>query len=100
MKFGFNIQVFEQASELREVGAGIGLGPNAVKVLRALGLEQKVRGLAFEAERFEGRDWMTGEILFRTPMKGASLERYGAAHYKSTAPSCSISLAPLPATPR
>jgi salicylate hydroxylase len=29
-KFGFDVHVFEQARELREVGAGVGVGPNAV----------------------------------------------------------------------
>ena len=44
---GFERHVFEQASELREVGAGITLSRNATKVLRALGLEEelKTRGL-------------------------------------------------------
>src|SRR5215210_4248970 len=82
IKFGFDVRVFEQAPELREVGAGLGVGPNAVKVLRALGLEQALSARAFEAEQFEGRDWKTGEVLFQTSMRGISKERYGAGHYQ------------------
>jgi salicylate hydroxylase len=81
-KFGVDVHVFEQAQQLREVGAGIGVGPNAVKVLRALGLEEELNRRAFQAERFEGRDWTTGQVLFQTPMKGVSQARYGAGHYQ------------------
>jgi 2-polyprenyl-6-methoxyphenol hydroxylase-like FAD-dependent oxidoreductase len=37
---GFQVEVFERASELREIGAGIGLSPNAMRVLGPLGLTQ------------------------------------------------------------
>src|SRR3977135_2307348 len=40
---GFEVQVYERAAELGEVGAGLQLGPNAVKVLRALGIEERRR---------------------------------------------------------
>jgi 2-polyprenyl-6-methoxyphenol hydroxylase-like FAD-dependent oxidoreductase len=39
---GFGVEVFERAVELREVGAGIGLGANAIRVLEHLGLMQRV----------------------------------------------------------
>ena len=45
---GIEVVVYERAPQLGEVGAGIQLGPNAVKVLRALGLEQALRPLASE----------------------------------------------------
>jgi len=35
---GLDAQVFEQASELREIGAGLSVWPNATNVLRAFGL--------------------------------------------------------------
>jgi salicylate hydroxylase len=38
-KFGFEPEIYERAPQLGEVGAGLQLGPNAVKVLGALGLE-------------------------------------------------------------
>lgn len=81
-KFGIETHVFEQAGRFREIGAALGVGPNAVKVMRALGLEGALAARAYEAERFEGRNWTTGEVLFQTPMKGTSLERYGAGHYQ------------------
>ena len=45
---GFEVALYERAPELGEVGAGLQLGPNAVKVLRALGIEAELRTLAFE----------------------------------------------------
>ena len=45
---GIEVVVYERAPQLGEVGAGIQLGPNAVKVLRALGLERALRPLASE----------------------------------------------------
>lgn len=41
-QLGFNPQVFEQAPVLLEVGSAIALWPNAMRVLRALSLEDKV----------------------------------------------------------
>ncbi len=47
----FDVEVFERAPELKELGAGIALSPNAVRVLKHLGLMQQVldRGAAVEA---------------------------------------------------
>lgn len=39
---GFSVELFESAPEIRAVGAGISLAPNAVKAMRALGLEAEV----------------------------------------------------------
>jgi len=40
------VAIYESAPELREIGAGVALGPNAMKVLRSLGLEDDVRAIA------------------------------------------------------
>lgn len=37
---GFEVSVYERAPHLGEVGAGLQMAPNAVKVLRALGVEE------------------------------------------------------------
>lgn len=48
---GFGVEVFERATELKEIGAGIGLSANAIRVLKHLGLMQQVvnRGTVIEA---------------------------------------------------
>ena len=40
---GFEVQLFEQASVLREIGAGVQISPNATRILRRLGLEEPLR---------------------------------------------------------
>jgi 2-polyprenyl-6-methoxyphenol hydroxylase-like FAD-dependent oxidoreductase len=48
---GIDAHVFERAAELKEVGAGIGLSANAMRVLRHLGLMERVlqKGTIIEA---------------------------------------------------
>ncbi len=48
---GFGVEVFERAAELKEIGAGIALSANAIRVLKHLGLMQQVidRGAVIEA---------------------------------------------------
>ena len=42
-QFGFDPQVFEQAPDLREVGAAILMWPNAMRMLHRLGLAETIR---------------------------------------------------------
>src|SRR5437016_5500911 len=48
---GVQVEVFERAAELKEIGAGIGLSANAMRVLKHLGLMEQVveRGTIIEA---------------------------------------------------
>jgi salicylate hydroxylase len=48
---GIEVAVYEAAAELKEIGAGVALHPNAMKVLRAIGLEAARRGLARRLRR-------------------------------------------------
>ena len=72
---GIETQVYERAAELGEVGAGLQLGPNAVKVLRALGLEPALDRLAFEPTNIVSVSWDRAELRFREPLKAVSVER-------------------------
>ena len=47
---GFEVNVYERAEKLGEVGAGLQMGPNAIKVIRALGLEDAYMKTACEPE--------------------------------------------------
>lgn len=80
-KFGFDPIVLEQATELAEIGAGVQVGPNATKVLTALGLEAAAMRLAFEPEAHVIRSWQSGEVLARTPYRHVLKERFGAGYY-------------------
>ena len=63
---GVEVAVYESAPELREIGAGVALGPNAMKVLRALGLEDAVRAIAGRSEWALTRNGKTGRVISRT----------------------------------
>lgn len=43
-KPGFEVTIYEQATELREVGAGLRVGYNSWRVLELLGVADKVHG--------------------------------------------------------
>lgn len=77
---GFDVRILERAPELTEVGAGIVMGPNAMKVLRALGLEPAILKVAFEPDRHLLHDWRSGRVLHDTPMRGTFDKRFGAGY--------------------
>src|SRR5205823_8347518 len=66
LRRGFEVRVYEAAPELKEIGAGVALGPNAMKALRSLDLEQAVRDVAWESENQLLRNWRTGRIISKT----------------------------------
>ena len=63
---GFEVAIYEAAPELREIGAGVALHPNAMKVLRSLGLEEDVRAVAGRSEWALTRNGKTGRVISRT----------------------------------
>lgn len=77
---GFEVRVFEQSDELKEVGAGIQVAPNSTKVLRALGLESQLKETGYQPQSVVVRDWDDGRQLRRTPMGNAEA-KYGAGYY-------------------
>jgi 2-polyprenyl-6-methoxyphenol hydroxylase-like FAD-dependent oxidoreductase len=74
------VHVYEQAPRFARVGAGIQMAPNAVKVLRGLGLEERVRRIAFQSEVALSREWDTGEITSELKLGREVEERYGAPY--------------------
>jgi 6-hydroxynicotinate 3-monooxygenase len=46
-RVGLDAKVYEQASKFSRLGAGIQIGCNAMRVLRVLGLENRIRREAF-----------------------------------------------------
>ena len=65
---GFAVQVYEQASRFARVGAGIQMMPNSMKVLRKIGVEDRVRATAFAPYSHLNRAWDTGEVMRELPM--------------------------------
>ncbi len=77
---GFAVNVFEQAQVLEEVGAGIQLSPNAMKVLDALGVGDRLVEAASLPEALEMRLGVSGRRIFSIPMGERALDRYGARY--------------------
>jgi salicylate hydroxylase len=78
---GFEVQVFEQAAELREVGAGIQISPNASRILHRLGLEQPMRRMGVRPHAIVIRRWDDGRELARQPLADACERTFGAPYY-------------------
>src|SRR5580704_17737261 len=72
------VALYERSQELGEVGAGLQIGPNGVKVLRALGLEDELMGNAFEPFSIMSISWDEGLLRFRQPLKAIAREKFGA----------------------
>jgi 6-hydroxynicotinate 3-monooxygenase len=79
-RVGIEITVYEQAAQFARIGAGIQIGCNAMKVLRELGLEQRLRAQSFYPRSWNNRDWRTGEVKFDM-IFGESAERKFGAPY-------------------
>ncbi|WP_250563644.1 FAD-dependent monooxygenase [Sphaerisporangium fuscum] len=76
---GIEAVVYEQASELREVGAGVMIAPNMVRLIRRLGLGDALARCAVWLEAaWEYRRWEDGEVLYSQPMGEACERLYGA----------------------
>ena len=48
---GIHVEVYEQATRFDRIGAGIQMMPNSMKVLRGIGIEERLRRTAFEPYR-------------------------------------------------
>src|SRR3954470_19941134 len=79
-KVGINVTVYEQARQFARLGAGIQVGCNAMKVLRGLGLEQRMRSQSFYPRSWNNRDWRTGEIKFDMIFGESAEAKYGAPY--------------------
>jgi len=77
---GIEVAVFERAEKLEEVGAGLQIGPNSVKVLRALGLEQELHRNACEPTNMVSLKWDDASLRFREPMQGFYEPKFGAPY--------------------
>ena len=79
-RVGIDVQVYEQARAFQRIGAGIQMTPNAMKVLRGLGLEARLRATSFQPPQGLAREWDSGTVTNVLPM-GATIEaRYGAPY--------------------
>jgi salicylate hydroxylase len=77
LKRGIDVDVYEQAAELKEVGAGVQLSANGTRVLHLLRVAEALRALSCEAVGKEVRLWSTGETWKLFDLGAESIARYG-----------------------
>ncbi len=58
---GFDVDIYEQAPELREVGAGLWISANGSRVMDKLGLKEELQAINLDPEDRVIRFWKTGE---------------------------------------
>ena len=80
MKAGHDVEIYEQAPQLSEVGAGIQVSANAMHVLRGLGLEQAIRAVGVSPGAYVFRLHDTGEVIQRFSL-AEEHERVNGAPY-------------------
>ena len=77
---GAQVQLFEQAEKFSEIGAGIQLGPNVVRLLECWGLAQALGAVAAFPQRLEVCDAETGRSLGQLRLGQTMVQSYGAVY--------------------
>ncbi len=80
-RIGREAHVLEQAPGFETVGAGLQIGPNAVRALDHLGAWERVATASFAPPGISIRDGHSGRLLQQVPL-GASFERRFGAPYR------------------
>ena len=76
----WDVHLFERAAVFSEVGAGIQLGPNVVKVLHQWGLAEALSRVAAFPELLQVRDAARGQVLGTLRLGAVMAARYGAPY--------------------
>ena len=78
---GVEVEVHEQADELREVGAAVALSANGVRELERLGFSEKLAAISTEPDALSVRRWKDGSSIVHAPMREGYRAIFGAPFY-------------------
>jgi salicylate hydroxylase len=78
---GRKVRVLEKASEFGEIGYGIQMGPNIMRVLDHLGVMRDLESTAFFPDALVMMDAVSGEEVTRIALGDAFQKRYGARYF-------------------
>lgn len=78
---GFDVDIYEQAPELAEIGAGFQISANGTRVLYELGLGPAIEAISWVPDGKEIRIWDTGETKKLFDLGAESVERYGFPYF-------------------
>ncbi len=77
---GWRVQLLERAAAFSEVGAGVQMGPNIVRLLHHWGLHDALQAVAAFPQRLQVRDALSAQELGVLTLGKAMQQRYGAAY--------------------
>ena len=77
---GFNVKLYEQAPGFSRLGAGIHVGPNVMKIMRKIGIEDALNAMGCHPDYWYSRDGLTSEVIAQIPLGDYALRHYGASY--------------------
>ena len=78
---GFRALILEQAEKLQETGAGLQLAPNATRILRELGVAERLKNCVVVPQALSVKNGKSGRETVRMPLGEAAEFRYGAPYW-------------------
>jgi salicylate hydroxylase len=81
-RYGFKVSVYEQASELKEFGAGLLVTPNAMHALQFLGVGEEIAAVSNASNELLIKHFQSGKIIHRRPGGEYYKSKYGAGHFQ------------------
>jgi salicylate hydroxylase len=80
-RLGLGADLYEQAAELREVGAAVALSANGTRFFEQFGLGPQLASRGFEVEGLIYRDGRSGHLIGRHEVGPSYRRRFGAPYY-------------------
>jgi 2-polyprenyl-6-methoxyphenol hydroxylase-like FAD-dependent oxidoreductase len=74
---GHRVQVFERSAAFGEIGAGIQLGPNVMRMFERLGVKEAMLDIGFRPAALVMRDAIEGSEVARVPLGAGFEARFG-----------------------
>ena len=79
-QYGIRVDIYEQTTELREVGAAVALSANGTRFFDQCGLSEKLGSHWFEVSALIYRDGRTGRLIGKHEAGRAYRQRFGAPY--------------------
>lgn len=78
---GHQVKILERSPEFSEAGAGIQLGPNAVRMLHEVEVHKYLEGRVVAAEKVDVRHGLSGESLISLPIGAWSQRKFNLPYW-------------------
>lgn len=78
---GYDVDIYEQAPALMELGAGVQIAANGTRIFEHLGLRPAFEKIVCEASAKEVRIWNSGQVFKLFDLGEDSVKRFGAPYW-------------------